>query len=291
MLLQNSALTVEVSDVGSDYTRSRYDWCGIIKQVTLNGTSTFLSREVSPDGGCGLGGIGLCSVFEWAGTATYDEAPVAGLFPMIGTGLLKKGSALPFQFTADYEVTTFTRECIPEGDEAVTFHTLPYLCCGIAVEQFKTIRICGNSLTITHRLRNVGVKDIEATEFSHNFFMFNDYEVNGDYLLQLPYTICPRLRRGTLKIQRDACWLGGFDAATASSAFWLNGYEGLKEHWMKLIHEPSGHSVLIEDHFPVVRFYSWNNRYAFCPETFCRISLRPGEEMAYRRSYSFSEHL
>ena len=65
------------------------------------------------------------------------------------------------------------------------------------------------------------------------------------------------------------------------------GYEGLKSHWMRLSHEKSGLSVLVEDDFPVVKFYGWNMADAFCPETFVKIDLEPGERYEYDRVYTF----
>ena len=75
--------------------------------------------------------------------------------------------------------------------------------------------------------------------------------------------------------ERDAYRVAAFDQATASTAFWVHGYEGMKTHWMKLTRDDSPLSVLVEDLFPVVNFYSWNNKDAFCPETFCGIANQP----------------
>ncbi|MGI5967320.1 aldose 1-epimerase [Anaerotruncus sp. AF02-27] len=288
MILHNNALTVEISDIGSDYRGSRYDWSGIVKQVTLYGKSTFLSREIASDGGCGLGGIGLCSVFEWADTSIYDSTAFADSFPMIGVGLLKKSDTLPFQFTKAYEVTPFEREVLCQNDTEAAFHTLPHFCNGIAVDQRKTVSLQGTVLTVTHTLHNVGEKEIRATEFSHNFFRFGADGVDRGYRLQFPYSIAPTLRRGSLLIERDAYRVAAFDQATASTAFWVHGYEGMKTHWMKLTRDDSPLSVLVEDLFPVVNFYSWNNKDAFCPETFCGIALKPGESTTYSRRYTFS---
>ena len=258
MILHNNALTVEISDIGSDYRGSRYDWSGIVKQVTLYGKSTFLSREIASDGGCGLGGIGLCSVFEWADTSIYDSTAFADSFPMIGVGLLKKSDTLPFQFTKAYEVTPFEREVLCQNDTEAAFHTLPHFCNGIAVDQRKTVSLQGAD------------------------------GVDRGYRLQFPYSIAPTLRRGSRLIERDAYRVAAFDQATASTAFWVHGYEGMKTHWMKLTRDDSPLSVLVEDLFPVVNFYSWNNKDAFCPETFCGIALKPGESTTYSRRYTFS---
>ena len=95
------------------------------------------------------------------------------------------------------------------------------------------------------------------------------------------------MRRGQILVERDALRLGAFDEATASTAFWLNGFEGLQSHWMKVENRELGMALLMEDEFPVCNFYSWNNPYACCPEVFAPVDLAPGQSLRYRRRYTF----
>ncbi len=267
-----------------NYTRSRYDHSAMVEQVCL-GENTFLGREKIGDG-CGLGGVGLAFCLEWADTALYDGTAVADLFPLMGTGLLKRTDTSPFLFNRDYPVVPF--EHVVRADEhSVSVQTLPHLCQGMAFEQKRCFKVEGNSLLVCCRLKNVGENRIEGTEFCHNFFQFNRMPVDSRYRLSFPYTILPRMRRGQLLVERDALRLGAFDEATTSTAFWLNGFEGLQSHWMKLEHDGTHTGVLVEEDFPLCRIYSWNNQDALCPETFIALSLAPGEERTWTRKYSF----
>lgn len=282
-VLRNGELEAELLLPGS-YERSRYDHSGMVGQVTMNG-NTFLSRELIGDG-FGLGGRGLAFCFEWTDTVLHDSASIADVFPQIGVGLLKRTDTSPFQFNRDYPVIPF-EHVVDVGESCAEVHTLPHLCFGTAVDQRRRWSLDGKSLLVTSTLKNVGEKAIEATEFCHNFFMFNGREIDSSYRLSFPYTILPRIRRGQILAERDALRLGEFDGPTASTAFWLNGYEGLKNHWMKLENEKTGTGVLVEEDFPLCRIYSWNNKNALCPETFAHISLQPGESMSWTRKYSF----
>lgn len=284
-VLKNENLEVSILLPGGDYRRSRYDWGGIVEQVTLNG-HTFLSREETPGGGCGLGGIGLANVFEWRTTELYDQTPAAGRFPLLGVGLLKKPDTTPFLFTRDYDVLPFQRET-EARENRVCIRTLPHLCRDTAAEIEKTFSLEGRTLTAAFRIQNVGPAPIHATEFCHNFFRFDGHPIDSAYRLTLPYTIQPRVRRGQLLVERDACRLGAFDALTQSTAFWVDGWQGLQRHWMRLLLDGTALSVLIEDDMPLCNFYSWNNASAFCPETFVSIDLEPGEELSYTRRYTF----
>ncbi len=284
ILLNNGQLLAKIL-LPESSNNSRYDQGGIVEQITMNG-HTFLSREYDNQGGNGLGGIGLISVFEWQDTSLYDNTALADFFPLPGVGLLKKTDTLPFLFTRSYPVIPFERE-ITQGEHSVSIHTLPHLCAGVAIDQRKTLKLQKNSLIVEHKLTNVGTSPIHATQFCHNFFQFDGIAVDKNYQLQLPYSIQPLLRRGELILQRASYRLGSFDGPTASTAFWLRGFEGLKQHWMKLTHRDTSLSVLIEDHFPPCRFYSWNNSFAFCPEVFISIDLEPGETLSYERVYTF----
>ena len=285
LTLSNEFLQVQVL-LDWYYKGSRYDWGGTIGQVTVNG-HTFLSKEQNADGSTGLGGIGLTNVWEWTDTSIYDRTAMADYFPLPGVGLLKKVDTSPFLFTKTYQVEPYKRQISVEQD-SVTIRTLPYFCQNTAMETVKSYHLEKNKLVVSFHITNTGSEEIHATEFCHNFFQFDGHPIDGTYCLRFPYSIQPELRRGELVISRDRYRLGAFDAPTNSTAFWIKGWQGLQHHWMELSNETLGMSVLIEDLFPVCRFYSWNNPWAFCPETFAPIDLAPGEETSYSRVYHFS---
>ncbi len=284
VLLKNDHMSVQVLlDWG--YDRSRYDRGSTVGQVTVNG-HTFLSRETDASGGAGLGGIGLATVYEWRDTALYDSISVADQFPLLGVGLLKKGDTAPFLFTRDYAVEPFVCQYETGGD-FVTVHTLPAYCLGVAADITKTYSIEKNVLRVRFQIRNVGERAIHAVEFCHNFFRFDGAPVDAGYRVSFPYSVEPRMRRGEIVLGKNYYRIGAFDAPTASSSFLLNGWEGLRSHWMRIENEALGMSVLVEDDFPVCRGYSWNNPNACCPEIFAPIDLESGESVSYVRKYTF----
>ena len=266
------------------YSRSRYDHSGMVEQVRL-GKNSFLSGEKIGDGD-GLGGIGLAFCLEWNDTAIYDRTAVADYFPLPGGGLLRKADTTAFQFTRDYAVVPFEHIVKIQPDSA-EIHSLPHLCQDTAFEQVRRFRVEGRTLAVECELKNCGPSVISGTEFCHNFFCFNGEEIDSSYCLRFPYTIIPRMRRGQILLERDALRLGDFDETTASTAFWLNGFEGLSSHWMKLENAKTRTGVLVEDHFPLARFYSWDNLSALCPETFKAFELKPGESASWCRAYTF----
>ena len=283
--LENDQLKVSLLLPGSGYQRSRYDWSGMVEQVTCNG-HTFLSKERNASGGIGLGGIGLSNVFEWKDTSLYDSTEFADCFPILGVGCLKKTDTIPFLFTHDYPVLPFKHK-VERSNQCITIHTFPYLCHGIAADMKKSYSLNGNTLIMTYEIKNTGPSEIHATEFCHNFFCFDQQSIDSHYRIEFPYVIEPKLRRGQLIVEPSAYRLGAFDTDTESTAFWIHGWTGLQSHWMRITHDLLGLSVLIEDDIPICNFYSWNNPYAFCPEVFAPIDLEPGQSLTYTRRYTF----
>ena len=276
VVLTNGVLSASVLLPGC-YTRSRYDHSGMVEQVSL-GSNSFLSRERIGEGD-GLGGVGLAFCFEWKDTVLHDSTAIADLFPQLGVGLLKRTDTSPWLFTRDYPVTEF-EHTVDISESCVAVRTLPHLCRGVAVEQCRSFSLEGNSLVVTAELRNVGSVPIEAREFCHNFFRFNNHSIDQSYHLSFPYTILPRMRRGQILIERDADKVVRIDDK-------IEGYEGLQEHWMKLENDETKTGVLIQDDFPIEHIYSWSNQTALCPETFIEISLAPDQSKTWRRKYSF----
>lgn len=288
IILHSSRLTAEFLTPGTDYCGSRYDWSSMVTQVTLDGKHTFLSGEHYADGSTGMGGRGLASCIEWDTPGLYDEADIADSFPMLGIGLVKKSDTMPFQFSKAYAVTAPFPRSVETAENTVTVHTDPILSGGIALEQVKTISVKDNTLTIRNTLRNVGSRAIHAKEFSHNFFCFDGHPIDGSYCLTLPFQIQPRFRRGELAVGRQTLRPYAFDAPTDSTAAFIDGWQGLRSHTMRLENRETGTAVIVKDEFSPCHFYFWSNPSAFCPEVFCKIDLEPGETTEYFREYTFT---
>ena len=286
--LRSDRLSVELFFCGEENQGARYDGAGMVTQVTLDGSHTYLSREQCRDGSVGMGGQGLSGVFEWDEPSFYDQAGIADVFPMLGIGLVKKTSTAPFNFSTAYPVAVpFPREVFCTEDTCM-IRTLPILCCGVAAEVTKIYSVENNTLSIKTIIENNGSAAIHAAEFNHNFFAFDGTPVDSNYQLTVPYQVHPKFRRGKMAVGFQTVQPFCFDKATESTALFLEGFAGLNKHWMKLEHTVLGTSILVEEDFPPEHIYLWSNPVAFCPETFCKIDLEPGEGMEYTRRYTFN---
>ena len=282
IILKNDMLTVEIAEPGKEYARSRYDWTGMVKQVTLDGAHTFFLPEQVE----GLGGRGLVGVYEFRDDTLYKEAEIADRTPLIGVGLLKKADTDAFCFWKEYDVLPFHRTW-RQTENSVIFETFPMLCQGVAIRQTKELLLEGNTLTIRQTVRNVGEKPVALQEFNHNFFCFDNTPIDESYVLHLPYKPFVDVRRGRISVGYSSLSLHEMDPASDEAAFVIHGYEKLLGSSFALENKKVGLGVSVEEDFNSIRSYNWICRNAFCPETFCSLDLNPGEEKTFSRKYTF----
>ena len=282
IVLKNDRLCVEIMEPGREYRGSRYDWTGIVKQVTLEGEHTFFLPEQIE----GMGGRGLVGVYEFRDDTLYKEAELADRSPLIGVGLLKKPDPDNFCFWRAYDVLPFHRTW-SLTEKGVTFETFPQLCQGVAIRQTKELILEDNALVIRQTIRNVGQRAVALQEFNHNFFCFDNAPIDKNYVLKLPYKPMVDVRRGRISLGYGDLSLDEMDPGDDTAAFVLHGYEKLQGSSFALENRAVGLGVSVEEDFDSIRSYNWVCRKAFCPETFCGLDLEPGEEKTFTRKYTF----
>lgn len=283
IVLNSSRLKVEVSRPGEAYCGSRFDWTGLITQVTLDGRHTFCVPE-SLVPGQGSGGIGLCNEFGIHEPIGYEDAPVGGKFPKLGVGLLTRPDDKAYDFFRPYEVEPFTVR-VDASTTRVTFTTEPNPCRGYAALLVKTLSVRDNRLRIDYRLENVGTKDLETTEYYHNFIGIDGYKVGPDYLLRLPYTIELPEAQAIFDIQgNEIRWRW-----TPENDFYgqLSGFGRGSEHRWEIRYEPTGVGVSETSHFQPERVALWGTTHVVSPEAFIKIAVAPGAVQTWSREYTF----
>jgi hypothetical protein len=281
--LRSPRLAVEVLLPGTAYRGSRFDWTGIVAQVTLDGRHTFCTVE-STTPGVGTGGIGLCGEFGIQTPVGFDETPVSGRFPKIGVGMLTRPDEAGADFARSYAIDPFP--CSVEvGDDRVVMVSSPLDRSGYAVVLTKTVRVEGNSLEIGTRLENVGTHPFSTDEYNHNFIRFGDTPIGPDYILRFPFPLVPDRVPEGLRIEGASVeW-----TKTPETDFYFRTPGFLPQgRWSwELEHRPTGRKMRETDDFPVARCAFWGRAGVVSPEVFIDIALAPGEAKSWTRRYEF----
>lgn len=282
--LANERLNAEIALPGTYYKGGRFDWNGFVTQVTLDGAHTFCAPESLIEGH-GSGGRGLCGEFGIYEPVGYDEAPVGGCFPKIGVGNIMKCDESGYDFFKKYDFSPYGAT-IEKSENSIGFH-MPVNCNGYSLLYEKKITLEGCRLKAGYFLKNIGKKAVSTTEYCHNFIRIDGERVGRGYVLSLPHMpsvdgLPPEteLCGHNAVAWKDEGWEGAFycvigrfkpgDGCSWDICNWIKG-AGVREY----------------DDFEPVRFALWGMRHVISPEAFVGISLKPGEELKWTRSYEF----
>lgn len=282
--IRNNRLNVQMLDPGEGYSGSRFDWNGFITDVVLDGKYVFCADE-SLVPGEGSGGRGICNEFGIQSPIGYTDAKVGEGFPKIGTGILERTGKEDYDFFKPYPVKPFETD-VSRTDAGALFRVKSMECRGYCVSYEKELSLDDNRLTISYRLGNTGGKPIETTEYCHNFVNIDNKSIGPDYELQFPFKLCGQSVPDVIKvtdnrinwrvIPEKVFYLApeGFDKETSGFYWELRDIErgiGMREDCL----------------FPVERIAIWGMPHVVSPEMFIGIHLAPGEEMAWKRIYTF----
>lgn len=260
-VLQNERLKVEIAQSGELYTAPRFDWAGIVKQVTLDGVHTFLSEESPAMTAAKNGGIGI--------TGSFEPAPA------------------PFLQKVDYQAEQISdTEVIFSGSTAMLSCT-------------KKLTLDGNRLEIAHTVQNLGNEPISFGEYNHNFMLIDGQPYGPDY--QVHFSFPPQLTgrkeghynrlklEGQTMVSTEAFGQPPEDALTQ-----IEGFSGVAVPFTwELVHVPSGLYVREADDFPVWKYQFWCRKDNICNEIFIRNQLQSagqtGDSAHWMRTYTFGK--
>ena len=283
LYLQNNRLKIEILMPGEVYKQSRFDWMGMISQVTLDDRNTFCVKE-SLISGIGTNGVGLSNEFGIEEPIGYEEAKVGGKFPKLGVGLLTKVEETDYKFHVDYDIEPFSISFIKEGDN-IRFLTDTKKCGGYEFKQSKTISIKDNSLKISYWLENVGTKPISTTEYIHNFLGINNHPIGPEYKLRLSKGLeVEDLPKGFINNSNEI----SLNKEVGNEFYFkTKSLKMGKGQFWELIHEPSAVGVRETVDFVIERFAVWGRPHVISPEAFVKIDIKPGEIKEWSREFDF----
>jgi hypothetical protein len=280
IVLLSDRLRVEIAFPGTVYHGPRFDWTGLVSQVTLDGRHTFCGQEGSH--ATSTGGIGLCNEFGIFHPIGYDDAAVGDQFPKLGVGLLTKLDASDYGFHIRYPVQPFPVR-VAHDETAAVFTVDPLECRGYAAKLIKRVSVRGPELTIYYDLENTGSRPLATREYNHNFLSFDTHPIGSAYALHLP---C-KLEIESNHLSQDAAgtvhWL-----RRPKEPFYVRTDADLPPvtTWT-LEHRPTGLWASEETSHPWRVFALYGTPRVISPEAFLTIKLQPGERIEWTRRYVF----
>ncbi len=293
-IIQSNRLTAFILESAAvSKNTQRFDSAGFVFQVLLDNYIPFCATEPKNLWHPCTGGAGLCCEYS----ADYSGLSRAGeYFPKIGAGLLRREDDTDHIFYRRYsDFKPYQVECTFTNDTA-SFLTRPDPCCGIAVEQKKTVSVNDNVLTMSVQLKNVGERTIETREYCHNFLSLDGMSSTPDYKLELPH-----LKNLGNDVLTDCtggkgCFKGigkGLTFKEFTSVASLNNYgreffeDNNPPFTFRMICGGCKASVTGAEDFLPDQISVWGVDHILSPEIMHDIKVEPGKEISWTRRWTF----
>lgn len=283
--LESNRLKVKIAASDEGYKGTRFDWTGMIKEVILDNAHKFASKESLVEG-IGSGGEGFYNEFGIEEPIGYDDAKIGETFPKIGVGLLKKESKKDYDFFHTYEVEPFEIE-IKETNNSLELTSNTKGTRGYSAKYVKKISLEEDEMIIEYYLKNTGDKDIDTTEYCHNFTNVDDNPMGPDYEIEFSYPIDvdPKTIVGNFRVNNNKIQ---WDEAVKDTVYCkLKNFSKESGQYFQVIHKPSGVGYRETSHFVLERVAIWGMSHVISPEAFVKIKISPGEEQTWKRVYKF----
>jgi hypothetical protein len=232
-----------------------------------------------------------------------SKTNTASWFLMIGVGVLSKNQSGNYAWGHDYPV-------VNRGDTTVTWssdrahfvqETTGTPANGYAYRLEEDVIASDGVLTMNYKLKNTGTKYFRTDQFNHNFLAAGSSLTTLDqdsthYEVQAPFAL-----QGTGTVM-DIVGPGYWRYSTAQSATmtWasLGGWDkpfifppaGSHGNWLIVRNRTQGQALVcamsLENNWTSI--YTNTGGYKIAPEQNTPISLNPGQEVSYSRTYVFS---
>lgn len=309
-LLRSGPLVVEIGDPESGQCLwnkgLRFSPVGNVLRVQLHGQE-FL---YSPIAGGALGYLGgLPMEFDIGQEAFqpdppgYNEGGAGSPFLKIGVGILRRDGAL-YNFSASYPVIELARTTATWGPDRVYFvQTLAGTANGYSCHLEEEVVVKNDRIVMKYLLGNTGTKTFTTEQYLHNFLSFAGRGVGPNVRLSFPYdiTTLPEVLpwQPPAKVRAISVAAQPTTIRIANAIEYTDRASGVPKIW---VYKPDDYTgpdrfgvdffdtrqrMTIEASIPAAFVGIWVTDYQVSPEQFIQVTLAPGEQIRFARTYVF----
>ncbi len=270
------------------YRGSRFDWSGVIPELTFKGHSYFGQwfEKYSPTLHDAI--MGPVEAFA---PLDYEFTKPGDSFVKIGVGILKKPNDSSYSFSTEYQILNYGEWKVQEQADQVEFtHKLDdgeY-----AYEYKKTIHLSKGEpkMVIKHTLKNLGKKTIETDVYNHNFFVIDNQPIGPDFEVKFPFAIAT-----VEPINAELSIISGNKMHFVKEFkerqyvfYHLEGYNKTSEDYdIRIENHKTGAGVRITSNRPLSKLAFWSSNKTLSPEPYIDIKIEPGNTFNWDINYEF----
>ena len=233
----------------------------------------------------------------------YNEGRAGDPFLKIGVGILQRdGSA--YSFSKDYPIIEAAQTTVVWHEDRARFvQTLAGTANGYACRLQEDLIVKNDRIIMKYVLRNTGTESFTTEQYIHNFLSFGDTPVGPDVRIAFPYefTTSPAVNPWTPPTRRRLAPAVAPDVARiGNTIYYMQTISSVPKIWVykpedyrgpdlfAVEHTKTEQRVMISSSVPAVYVGIWTTNYQVSPEQFILITLAPGEEIEFTRTYVFS---
>lgn len=309
-LLQSGSLIVEVGDPESQQCLwnkgVRFSPVANVLRAQLRGQE-FLYAPITGGALTYLGGLPM--EFDIGQEAFqpdppgYNDGKSGDPFLKIGVGILRRdGSA--YNFSTSYPIIERARTTVTwQPDRAHFVQTLTGSANGYSCYLEEDVIVKNDRLILNYLLRNTGSKAFTTEQYLHDFLCFSGRPVGPNVRLSFPYdfTASPAVSpwQPPAAIRSIMAAAGPVAVRVANMIEFMDKATGVPKIWIYKPHDYAGpelcaiehaetqQRVCIETSIPAAYVGIWTTDYQVSPEQFLQVTLAPGEEARFTRTYTF----
>jgi hypothetical protein len=289
-VLKNKKLEIQIDLPQTNYNFSRFDWSGKIVSVKYKGITVSGAEKLNNEDE-NKSGKGFYNEFGINSAIGYDDIKEGDWFHKIGVGLLKKDSG-EYLFSRKYEIQPAAFNVTVKSDKII-ISCKSQIANGYAYEYKKEIALVEGGFIVRYHLKNTGAKTIVTSEYDHNFIAVNDEFISSNYILKFPFYVKPQLfevtvnPEGKVEIGQKEITFNG----TPNEQFFfsnLSGGENIEANW-EIVNTKSKIGISETGSFKTNKVNLWGWKHVISPELFFDISVEPGKEIEWSRTYKIFE--
>ena len=290
------------------YRGTRFDHAGVFGHVEFAGHKIFGSWKDKHDPTNHDDIVGPCEEFGNQAPLGYDDAKVGGTFLKIGVGELEKPKEAKYSFANKYKIvkplewerrrydlSRMKQDDLPDNAPWQVWETSQKTN-GYGYGYRKHVALSAEDarITVAHYLKNTGEKQLTTDFYNHNFFNVDGDPVGPNYSFAFPCAVKAQDLRGKfgeLVELKDKEFR--FKDKLPTGDFVMAGLTGFdtkdeKHQTFEMRHAPSGVRIEVKHSYPFAKFYVWGIKTTICPEPYMAIDVKPGEEVRWAITYTFT---
>lgn len=275
--------------VNGYYRASRFDWSGVIPELTYNGHSYFGQWYEKYDPYIHDAIMGPVNDFYPLG---FDEGKPGDRYVKIGIGAFIKEDEKPYSISRPAKLLNPGKWKVSKKSDQVKFtHILNDT--EYSYVYTKTVRMEKDKpvMTLTHTIENCGKKTIETNVYNHNFFVIDKQPTGPDFTIEFPFNLIGQFRRGAdIAEFRDNQILINkqLEPGQTIHGGTIAGFgETPDDYNIRLENRKTGAGVRISCDKPLSRLVFWASYATLSAEPYTYIEVTPSEEFSWTITYQF----